>query len=383
MIYLDNAATTKVSEEVITDIVESLRNDWANPSSPYEEGVAVRRKIDRARKQIADYINAEPEEIIFTGSGSEANNLAIKGFMDANKLFDCIVSDELEHPSVYNTCMYYKDKKHYDVAFCSAQDGVVSLKRFHSIMSLMSHSHFCLASVMMANNETGVVNPIKKLAKETHRHQGVFHTDATQAFGKIPIDVKDLDVDMMSVGLHKIGLPKGIGFLYKKNGIKLDPIVHGGHQEMNYRAGTENVSYIIAAGNQVERVSKKEFPDSFVKDYLLSKMQAACDLIGVDVRYNERIGNEYLPTIVSVVFKGINSEVLITLLNERCVCVSAGSACSSGEKTPSRVLKAIGLSDDDAFSTVRISIGEDITEKECDEFAKILKECLNILRLVG
>lgn len=382
MVYFDNAATTKVSEDVIVDIVASLRDDWANPSSLYEEGMTVKRKIERARKQIADYINAEPEEIIFTGSGSEANNLAIQGFMDANPLFDCIVSDELEHPSVYNICKYYKDKRHYDVVFCQVQDGIVSLKRFHPFISLMSNIHFCLASVMMANNETGAINPIRKLAKETHRHQGVFHTDATQAFGKIPIDVKELDVDLMSVSLHKVGLPKGIGFLYKKKCIKLSPIIHGGHQEMDYRAGTENTAYIIAAGNQVERLSQKPFMNSCMKDYLLAEINGVCYDNNVTIHYNELVMNEFLPNIMSLVFKGINAEALITLLNMRGICVSAGSACCSGDKTPSRVLTAIGLSDKDAFSTVRISIDENTTKEECDEFAKNLGDCLAMIKMM-
>lgn len=379
MIYFDTAATTKVSEEVIADIVDSLRNDWANPSSPYEDGLAVKIKIERARKQIADYINAAPEEIIFTSSGSEANNLAIKGFMDANYNFKCVISDELEHPSIYNICEFYKEKGFGNVVYCSHENGIVSIKKFHPVISLMSYTHFCLVSIMMANNETGAINPIKKLAMETHRHQGVFHTDATQAFGKIPIDVKELDVDLMSVSLHKIGLPKGIGFLYKKNGIKLEPIIHGGHQEMDYRAGTENAAYIIAAGNHVERLSKKVFPDSKMKDYLLEKIAEVCILLNVIIQINERIGDDYLPNITSIIFKGINAETLITLLNMNGVYVSAGAACCSGEKTPSRVLKTIGLSDEDAFSTVRISIGEDTTKEECDEFVEILEECLKSL----
>lgn len=384
MIYFDNAATTKVSEEVIADIVDSLRNDWANPSSTYEQGLEVKRKIERARKQIADYINADPDEIIFTSSGSEANNLAIKGFFDAdeNYRFDCLISTKIEHPSVYEICRSYRNEGYHRVEFMPVDlNGVVDPGKFRKLISLMSEQYFCFVSIMMANNEIGSVQSIKILSEYTHRYQGVFHTDATQAFGKIPIDVKDLGVDLMSVSLHKVGLPKGIGFLYKKKGIKLSPIIHGGHQEQDYRAGTENTAYIIAAGNQIERLSKKDYPNDNIRDYLLNKLHTAMDC-SLEIPYIHGNYPDSLPNILSFRFEGMNAETLITLLDMNSVCVSAGSACCSGEKKPSRVLKAIGLSDEDANSTVRISISEDTTKEECDEFVKILGECLMSLKIM-
>lgn len=385
MIYFDTAATTKVSDEVIFDIVDSLKNDWANPSSPYEEGLAVKRKVEHARKQIADYINADPEEIIFTGSGSEANNLAIKGFMAANTDYECIISSKLEHPSIYNVCESYKSNYWYKVLYCDNDlvSGYINPDKFQRTLSIESEFYHCFVSIMMANNEIGIINPIKQLATHTHKYLGVFHTDATQAFGKIPIDVKDLGIDLMSVSLHKVGLPKGIGFLYKKKGIQLSPIVHGGHQEMDYRAGTENTAYIIAAGKQIERLKQKGFQNSRIKDYLLAEINGVCYDLNVTLRYNELVTKEFLPNIMSIVFKGINAESLITLLNLNGVCVSAGSACSSGEKEPSRVLKEIGLKDEYAFSTLRISISEDTTKQECDEFVKVLKKCIASLQMVG
>ena len=220
---------------------------------------------------------------------------------------------------------------------------------------------------------------IKTLSEYTHRYQGVFHTDATQAFGKIPIDVKDLGVDLMSVSLHKIGLPKGIGFLYKKKDIKLSPVIHGGHQEMDLRGGTENTAYIVAAGNQVERISKKSFMSCRMIEYLFDQIVDKCHEHEVDFLLN---GWYRLPNILSVTFKGVNAEALITLLDMNGVNVSAGSACCSGEKTPSRVLKAIGLSNEQAFSTVRISISEDTTKEEINEFVRILGECLISLKIM-
>lgn len=386
MIYFDNAATTRVSEEVITDIIDSLRNDWANPSSISEAGMTVRGKIEHARKQVADYINADPEEIIFTGSGSEANNLAIKGFLEAdeNYRFECLLSTKIEHPSVYNICKEYRNKGYNRVEFMPIGDsGVVNIGDFRETVSELSDAYYCLVSVMMANNEIGTVQPIKALCEITHEHQGVFHTDATQAFGKIPIDVKALDVDLMSVSLHKVGLPKGIGFLYKKKGIKLSPIINGGHQENGMRAGTENTAYIIAAGNQVERLSRKEYPNHHIINYLFNKIYDSFMTKHI-FYYNGALSEQsMLPNLMSLTFANVNAEALITLMDMKGVQVSAGSACSAGDKEPSRVLKAIGLYDELAFGTIRISIEDNATQEECDEFVRILGECLESLKMVG
>ena len=386
MIYFDNAATTKVSEEVIVDIVDSLRNDWANPSSISEAGMIARGKIERARKQIADYINADPEEIIFTASGSEANNLAIKGFLEAdeNYRFDCLLSTKIEHPSVYNVCKEYRNKGYAQVEFMSVEEcGIVSIEEFQEVISQLSDAHYCLVSVMMANNELGTIQPIKDLCEITHEHLGVFHTDATQAFGKIPIDVKALGVDLMSVSLHKVGLPKGIGFLYKKKDIKLSPIIHGGHQESGMRAGTENTAYIIAAGNQVERLSKKEYPNYHIINYLYSKMVDNFATKHTFYYNGAYLEQDMLPNLLSLTFINVNAEALITLMDMKGAQVSAGSACSAGDKEPSRVLEAIGLYDELVFGTIRISIEADTTQEECDEFVRILCECLESLKMVG
>ena len=377
MIYFDNAATTKVSEEVIADIVESLRCDWANPSSIYEQGLEVKRKIEKARKQIADYINAEPEEIIFTSSGSEANNLAIKGFLEANKEYKSIITTEIEHPSVHNTCLNCKAYLSYVPVYHS---GIVSFNLFEEMLNT---DHLQFVSIMMVNNEIGVVQNIKWLTEIAHHYNAVFHTDATQAFGKIPIDVKDLAVDLMSVSLHKCGLPKGIGFLYKKKGIAISPIIHGGHQEMDFRAGTENTVYIIAAGKHVERMKSKEYPTHEMTNYLFNKIYDAVVKNHPDFYINGTISpKDMVPNILSFTFPRISAEALITLLDMKSVQVSAGSACCSGESVPSRVLTAIGLLDEDAFSTIRISIGTDTTKEECDEFVRILVECLASLKIM-
>lgn len=383
MIYFDNAATTKVDEEVIADIVEALRNDWANPSSISSQGIEVRQKVEYARKQIADYINADPEEIIFVASGSEANSLAIRGFLDANPYYSVIPHSMIEHPSIGNTCELIAElsvrTKTYFTPFVGVDmQGLINLDTLKYWLS--EYKSKCLVSIMMGNNEIGTVQDIKRISQLVHNYNGVFHTDAVQAFGQIPIDVKEMGIDMMSVSGHKFGCPKGVGFLYKRKDIEIYPLINGGSQEMNLRAGTENVPYIIAMGNQVERMSKREYPNSKLANYLYEKI---CDEIGYDfyVWLNGSIKNR-LPNNLSLTFSGVNAEALITLLDMKGVQVSAGSACCAGDKEPSRVLKAIGLSDEEAFSTIRISLAKDTTKEECDEFVRILGECLESLKIM-
>lgn len=377
MLYFDNSATTKVSEEVIADIVESLRNDWVNPSSISTQGMEVKRKVDEARKQIAEYIHAEPEEIIFVASGSEANNLAIKGFLEANKEYKSIITTEIEHPSVYNTCLNSKVNVSYVPVYHS---GIVSINQFEDMLNT---DHLQFVSIMMVNNEIGTIQNIKWLTEVAHKYKAVIHTDATQAFGKIHINVKALDVDLMSVSLHKCGLPRGIGFLYKKKDIALSPIIHGGHQEMNFRAGSENTAYIIAAGKHVERMKIKGYPTHKMTNYLFNKIYDAVIKLHPDFYINGVISpKDMVPNILSFTFPGINAEALITLLDMKDIQVSTGSACSSGSPEPSRVLTTIGLSNKDALSTIRISINNDTTKEECDEFVRILVECLMSLKMI-
>lgn len=389
MIYLDNAATTKPTKEVIADITWCLENVWGNPSSIHTPGIEAKRLLEGSREKVAKFINADPDEIIFTASGSESNNLAIKGFLDANDMYECIITTKVEHPSVYNTCMsLIDDYAWYRVDFAPVDEaGRVKVNRFKQLISELSYSHYCFVSIMLANNEVGSINDIKKIANIVHHHSGILHVDATQAVGHISVDVKELDCDLLSFSGHKLNCPKGVGVLYKKKDIKLSPIVHGGHQEGEFRAGTENLPYIYALGNQVDRIGKVN-PNYEIRDYL--KRNIICDYMGImnyngNIYSNENYDNYFgtLPNILSLTFEGINAEALITLLDMRGVCVSAGSACSSGEKTPSRVLNSIGLTDEEAFSTVRISIGEDTTIEECDEFIRILGECLKSLKMMG
>ena len=380
--YLDNAATTKPSKEVIEDITWCLENVWANPSSIHTPGLEARKLLEESREKVARFIGADPEEIIFAASGSESNNLAIKGFLEANDIYDCIVTTQVEHPSVYNTCVYLCEKEFYKIGFAPVDStGKVNVKRFKQLISELSYFNYCFVSIMLGNNEVGSINDIKKVTQIAHHHTGIVHTDATQVIGQIPIDVKELGCDLLTFSGHKLGLPRGIAVLYKKKCIKLSPIIHGGHQEQGLVAGTENLASIYALGNQLERLSKKGFPNCETRDYLYKKIYEKCEQLNIPVKLNGDIVDR-LPNNLSLTFKGINAEALIALLDMRNIQVSAGSACSSGSKEPSRILKAIGLSDEEAFSTVRISIGTDTTTEECDEFVRVLEKCLVSLSMM-
>lgn len=379
MIYLDNAATTKPTKEVIADVTWCLENVWGNPSSLHSPGIEAKRLLEESRKKVAKFVNAKPEEIIFTASGSESNNLAIKGFLDANNLYDCIITTKVEHPSVYNTCMHLGKDAWYRVEFTPIDStGKVNVARFKQLISELSYFHYCFVTIMLANNEVGTINDIKKIVQIAHHYNSIVHVDATQAVGQIPVDVKELGCDLLTFSGHKLHTPKGVGVLYKKNDIVLSPIIHGGHQEGSLRAGTENLPYIYALGNQLERIGKVEIDDS-ISCYLLYKIQK--ELKEYNIQLNGDLIDR-LPNNLSLTFEGINAETLITLLDMKGVCVSAGSACSSGIPEPSRVLKSIGLSDEEVFSTVRISTSKDTTKEECDEFVRILGECLRDLRML-
>lgn len=378
MIYFDTASTTKPNKEVIADVVWCLENVWGNSSSIHSEGVKARQLLEQSREKVATFIGADSDEIIFTSSGSESNNLAIKGFLEANDKFGCIVTTMIEHPSVYNTCQYLR--KEYKLEYVSVdEDGRIDIESLGRLMETLENTYSCFVSIMLANNEIGTIQPIKEISKIVHKYKGILHVDATQAVGQIPVDVRELDCDLLSFSGHKLNCPKGVGVLYKKNYITLSPIVHGGHQEKGIVAGTENLSYIYALGNQVERIGKVK-PNYTIRDYLLYEI--AIKLKDFQPRLRGLL-NSRLPNNISLTFKGISAEALITLLDMRNICISAGSACSSGEKTPSRVLKAIGLSDEDAFNTIRISIGKDTSTEECDEFIRILGECLQSLKIMN
>lgn len=384
-IYLNNASTTKPDKKVLNDFIWCAENCWHNPSDISEEGIKAKEIIKTAQKQIANSINANPEEIIFTSGGSESNNWAIKGYVD-NYDVDLILTTEIEHPSVYNTCLFCKERGSRLIYIPVDHFGIISL--FHLEEMMKDHSDGkckILVSIMFANNEIGTIQPIKKIAEIVHKYGGILHVDAVQAFMHTRIDVKDLGIDMMSTSFHKFGGFKNCGFLYVKNGIELTPLIHGGHQFDSKRAGTENVPMIYAMGNQVERLN--DDLDIYLErtvdihNYIIQEVYEKCGeycSIYLNGHPKKRIANN-----LSFTFEGINASSLITLLEFKEIYVSAGSACCAGENTPSKVLKAIGLNDEEAFSTIRISIDSTTTQEEIDVFVDKLVMCIKSLKMFG
>lgn len=384
MIYLNNASTTKIDKKVLDDFIYATNTHWENPSDVSQGGLDAKNIIRDAQRKVAKSINAKEDEIIFVSSASESNNWAIKGYVDKYDV-DLILTTEIEHPSVYNTCLFCKERGTRLIYIPVNDFGVVDLDYFEKMMKI--HGNVCkiLVSIMFANNEIGTVQPIKKISEIVHKYGGVLHVDAVQAYMHTEIDVEKMGIDMMSTSFHKFGGFKSCGFLYIRNGIELTPLIHGGHQFDSKRSGTENVPMIYAMGNQVERLSKNL--DVMMKmtkelyDYTLNKVYDACgDLCDVYLNGEPR---ERIYNNLSLTFKGINAEQLITLLDLKGIQVSAGSACSAGSKKPSKVLKAIGLSDEEAFSTIRVSFGYNTTKKDIDVFVDALVECIESLQMFG
>lgn len=385
MIYLNNASTTKVDKKVLEDFIYATKTYWQNPSDISQGGLEAKNIIEDARNKIATAIGANGgNEIVFTSGGSESNNFAIKGYLDRYKGIKNIITTKIEHPSVYNTCQYL-GQKGYRVEYVPIDGfGMVDVNRLEDLIC-NNNLLYPLVSIIMANNEIGTINNIASISKVVHTYGGVLHVDATQAFMHTYIDVEDLGIDMMTASFHKIGGFKNCGFLYIKDGIELTPLIHGGKQFEYKRSGTENIPAIYAFGNQVERLNDdlgiylERSKDLY--NHIIQEVYEKCGKY-CDVRLNghplQRIYNN-----LSFTFVGINAEHLITLLDMRGIQISSGSACCSGSKVPSRTLKAIGLSDEEAFSTVRISFGYETSTYDVDEFVDVLAECIRDLKMFG
>lgn len=395
-IYLDSAATTLPEQCVIEDIKRSLVEDWRNPSSIYDGGRKVRDKIEHAREQVRKFINArEKDKIIFTSNSTEANNLAIQGFMNGNE-DSTLITDMVTHPSVFNVSdLYYFGNDANCIYYKVDHFGRIDFYDMKYIIHVLQDSKRknIITATTLVNNETGVVNNIKELSEFVHDYWGYVLVDAAQCVYHYPIDVQKEKIDMMTFTSEKMGCPRGVGVLYVRDGINIEPIMYGGHQENGYRPGTENQAMIIALGNQCERLSDKQLlkdrcvKEMFLRNHLLSTIYAACDEIcEVTWNYNPSLNSVRCNNIIvannilSIKFKGYDNQQLLTLLDENGVECSAGSACSSGEAKPSRVLLNTRMSDEEANSTLRFSFDYRLTEGEIDEFGKILRKCLIALK---
>ena len=389
--YFDNAATTKPDPKVIEDIIYSMEHDWYNPSANYQFAKNVRDKVEKAREQIANYINCSPEEIYFTSGATEANNWAIHHFINTNESITDVLMNLLDHPSIDEQRKILKEKKEVWVNIFPMTDynrSQIDLKELPDYLTKIKNKKYfgnILASCSLINNEVGTIYPIKKINEilKTIIPKSYFHVDATQALTHIPIDVKDLGVDMLSSSFHKCGGLKGIGFLYIKKGTPLSPMIVGGHQENNMRAGTENIHYIIAMGNHIERLSKTDSERwNKVKDlsnYLRKQLYTTYDAHKCPIYKNGDL-ESCSPYINSFTIIGIDAKKLMTILDLKGIKIATGSACSSGENKPSRVLKVIGLTDEEATGTIRISINENNTKDEIDLLCYLLKGDIKVLK---
>ena len=388
--YFDNAATTKPDLKVMTDIVFSMANDWYNPSANYQSAKNVRDKVEKARGQIASYINCSPEEIYFTSGATEANNWAINHFIHNKESITHVLMNYLDHPSIeQQRKLFIKEHDVWVQNFIMewGNRSQISLKALPDILTkIKNYKYFgnLLTSCSLVNNEVGTIYPIKQMVQIVKDiiPSAYFHVDATQALTHIPIDVQDLGINTMSASFHKFGGVKGVGFLYIKNGTPLTPMILGGHQENDMRAGTENIHYIIAMGNHIERLAKTEEERwkrvEHLSNYLREHLYATYDVHHHAIYKNGDV-ESCSPYINSFTISGISAKDLITLLDLDGIKLSAGSACSSGENKPSRVLTLMGLSDNEARNTIRISIDENNTEEEIDYFCEKLIQHIKVL----
>lgn len=376
--YFDCAATTKPTEQVIKDIETGMRDYWYNPSSISEESRKVKLQIEHARQQVADFINCKPEEIIFTSGATESNNLVMRSN------WDIVMCSAIDHPSIYKTVNYanvYLGRYFLPVS----SGGQIDLNKLKDMLEyyFYSMSNPFLVCISYVNNEIGSTENIYEISKIVHSYNdGYLMVDATQAIEYRDIDVQGMGIDMLSASFHKFGGVRGCGFLYVKDGIKLQPLLTGGHQENNLRAGTEPSYLITAMGNRLEEIKKtktlrlKSIADT---NWSIKKKLGLID--GNKIIEGIKQNGEYCsPHIISLTIPNIPAQELITLMDLDGVIVSAGSACSSGENVPSRVLKAIGLTDDEARSTIRISFDEYTTEKDVENLIESLVKNVKILK---
>ena len=376
MIYADNAATTKMSDTAVNAMLSVLNESWGNPSSLYSHGQKAKELLEKSREEIASFIGAEPREIIFTSGGSEADNQAIRSAAELGRKNGKmhIVSSAFEHHAVLHTLEKLK-KEGFEITMVDVhENGIVIPSEIESAI----RDDTCLVSIMFANNEIGTIQPIKEIGELCRRKNVLFHTDAVQAIGHIPVNVKNDNIDMLSASAHKFHGPKGVGFLYAKKGIRLSNIIEGGAQEKGKRAGTENVAGIVSMS-----VALKEAISNMQKN--ASRLTAVRDKIikGLkQIPHSALNGDERrrLPGNVNFCFEGIEGESLLLLLDDKGICASSGSACTSGSLDPSHVLLAIGRVHDVAHGSLRLSLGEDITDEETDYIVESVKDVVGYLR---
>ena len=374
--YFDHAATTKVREEVLKEMFPYFAIEYGNASALYSIGRQSKKAIDIARQRVARVINSKQKEIYFTSCGSESNNLALKGIAYKNKeKGKHIITSKIEHPSILQTCKNL-EKEGFEITYLNVnQEGCISLQELENSI----RKDTILISIMFANNEIGTIEPIKQIGDIAKKHQILFHTDCVQAIGNVKIDVDEMNIDLLSMSAHKFYGPKGVGALYIRDGVEIERIQDGGHQEKGKRAGTENVAGIVGLGKAIE-LSYKKIEDynkklTYLREYYFKQIEEKIPNIKINGSRYQR-----LPGNANISFENVSGEELLLKLDERGICASTGSACSSGSSKPSHVLLAIGLEKEMSHGSLRITIGEENTKDDIDFLVEQLEDIIKELR---
>ena len=376
LIYLDHAATTAVHPDVLKEMLPYFTDKFGNPSSVYGFAANNKNKLTEARETIAGALGAKPEEIYFTAGGSESDNWALKCTAEAYGVHGGhIITTKIEHHAILHTCKYLENRG-YDVTYLDVdENGLVDLNTLEAAI----RPDTFLISIMFANNEIGTIEPIKEIGEVAHRHGILFHTDAVQAFGQIPIQVDEMNIDMLSASGHKFNGPKGIGFLYIRKRLKLKSFIHGGQQERGRRAGTENVPGIVGIAKACEiamaEMEERMKKETELRDYLIERILKEIPYTRLNGHSRKR-----LPNNVNISFQFVEGESILIMLDMAGICASSGSACTSGSVDPSHVLLAIGLPHEIAHGSLRLTLGYENTKEEMDTVVDNLKRIITNLR---
>jgi cysteine desulfurase len=374
-VYLDNNATTRVAPEVREAMLPFFDELWGNPSSMHTFGGQVKKHIDTAREQVADLIGAKPQEVFFTSCGSESDNMAIRGVLEAQGGQPHLITSCVEHPAVLSVCRYFAKRGHPLTELPVDNKGQLDLDHLRNAIS----DHTGLVTIMAANNETGVLFPIEDIVEITKNRGVIFHTDAVQLVGKLPINLSEIPIDLLTIAGHKLHAPKGIGVLYIREGTKINPLIIGGHQERGKRAGTENVPYIVGLGKACELV-KTHMKDeqtrvAALRDRLEKGILESCPDTSVNGDREHR-----LPNTTNISFEFIEGESILLLMDEVGIAASSGSACTSGSLEPSHVIRAMGVPFTRAHGSTRFSLSRYNTDEDIEHTLKHLPGIIDRLR---
>ena len=374
-IYLDNNATTRIAPEVFDEMIPYLTDLYGNPSSMHTFGGSTSNKIEEARERVAALIGADPDEIIFTSCGTESDNTALMSAVESYPQKKHIITTRVEHPAVFNFAKHLA-RKGLRITFLPVDNsGRFDMDAFSKAID----DDLAVVSVMYANNETGVIFPVEEIGKSLMERRIIFHTDAVQAVGKFPIDVKKLPVDMLSLSGHKLHAPKGVGALYVRRGTRFYPYIIGGHQENGRRAGTENIAFIIGLGKACELAAKNIYKEILYISALRDKLEKNLLELCPDARVNGDSKNR-LPNTTNISFEYVEGEAILLRLNEYGICASSGSACTSGSLEPSHVLRAMGVPFTAIHGSIRFSLSRYNTENEIDKVIEIMPKIIKELR---